>query len=162
MFKSYSDKLVANNTARGTFKDAVEEYRSIKETMRWGNGKERLATLEAKYGFLKEAYSTLGIERIRELAYNQTLIKREIIKVSDKPMAKKIIELIVKEIGYQNPVELSYAKRKLQEAYDILGLRPIATASKLKEYFIVKKKTKTIAGQTVKYIELVKEKTLLD
>ena len=162
MFKSYSDKLAANDATKGTFKEAVEEYHSIRSTMRWGNGKERLALLELKYDYLKDAYSLVGMERIRELKYNVTLVKREIIKNSVKHLSKKIIELMVQKIGYQNPVDLEFAKKKLQEVYDILSLEITATASKLNDYFIVKIKPKIIAGQSVKQIELVREKTLLE
>jgi len=101
------------------------------------------------------------MERIKALNYNITLLKRELIKISDIPFAKKIIELMVQKIGYQNPVELDVAKRCLQEVYDILNISRIATASRLKSYFIVHEFQKTINGEVTNLIELVREKTIL-
>lgn len=48
-----------------------------------------MSVIEAKYPFIKEAEKILGIKRQRKLDYNTTKIKRELIKLSDKPIAKK-------------------------------------------------------------------------
>lgn len=137
-FIDYSDRLKDKSTSRGTFKEAAEEYHTIKTSLRFGNKDERLTILEVRYAYLKDAYNILGIERIRTLEYNPTLIRREIEKNSDKPVIKKIINLAVGKIGYHNPMPLNDAKGHLQDAYNILGLGITATASKLKKYFTVK------------------------
>ena len=160
-WKDYSDRLKANDAAKIKFKDAVEEYHKLVITQNFGNNTERIAVIKLKYPFIADAFYNLGMERIRELNYNVTLIKRELVKISDMPLAKKIIELMVRSIGYQNPVELKVAKNCLQEVYEILNIRRIATASRLKDYFIVHESQKTIGGKTDNYIELVKEKTML-
>jgi len=161
-FEDYSDRLKAQNTARGTFEEAVEEYHAIKTSIRFGNRNERTDLLEVKYNYLKNAYYLVGIERIRELRYNVTLIKREIIKNSDKLVVKKIIEFIVNKINYQNPVPLADAKWYLQEIYDILDLKISATASKLHRYFIAKETKKTIGGKVTEFIELIREQNQLE
>ena len=153
--------MKANGTSRTNFKDVIDEYHELVTTQKLGNHRERIAVIELRYPFISDAYYKLGMERIRELNYNITLIKRELVKISDKPSAKKIIELVVGRIGYQNPVELKAAKNCLQNVYEILNIRRKATASRLKEYFIVHESQKTIEGRTDNYIELVREKTLL-
>jgi len=160
-WKGYSDKLKANSASRIKFKDAIEEYHELVTTQKFGNHRERLAIIKLKYPYISDTYYKLGMERIKALNYNITLLKRELIKISDIPFAKKIIELMVQKIGYQNPVELDVAKRCLQEVYDILNISRIATASRLKSYFIVHEFQKAIDGEAVNLIELVREKTIL-
>lgn len=160
-WKGYSDKLKANSTSRVKFKDVMEEYHNLVITQNFGKNTERLAVIKMKYPFISDAYNKLGMERVRGLNYNITLIKRELVKISDKMLAKKIIELVVGRIGYQNSVTLEVAKNCLQEVYEILNIRRIATASKLKDYFIVHEFQKTIGGRPVNCIELVREKTIL-
>ena len=126
-------------------------------TQKWGNNRERIAVLEAKYPFLKEAYSKLEMNRIRALRYNITLIKRELVKLSDKPQVKKIIELMVTKIGYHNAIDRRLAKDYLKEVYEILGIPKNAKASNLNQYFIVNEFTK----DSVKMIELIREINLL-
>ena len=160
-WQGYADRLKANGTAKMRFKDVVKEYHKLLSTQNFGNNSERIAVIKLRYPFIADAYYNLGMERIAELSYNVALIKRELVKISDMPLAKKIIELMVKSIGYQNPVELKVAKNRLQEVYKILNIRRTATASRLKDYFIVHESQKTIDGKTDNYIELVDEKTIL-
>lgn len=161
-WKGYSDKLKANDSFKGCFKDAIEEYYVLATTQRWGNNTERLALLRDKYNFIGDAYFLLGLEKIRELNYNITLIKRELIKLSDKPYIKKIIELVIKRIGYHNLVDMETAKICLQEVYGILAIDKKATASRLKDYFIVKESLVMRDRKSIKQIELIKEKTILN
>ena len=161
-WKGYSDKLKANLASRTKYKDLAEEYHTLWSTLKWGNNTERMAVIEAKYDFIKDAECILGIEKQRELNFNPTLIKRELIKVSDRPLVKKIIELVVKRIGYQNPVDREEAKQVLTEVYEILGIKKTATASKLNDYFTTKEFSKLKNGNTVTMIELVKEKVVLE
>ena len=55
-----SDKLLKNDSARTTFKDAIEEYDSImqrKESMVFSlTDNDRLALLKKKYSYIKDAY----------------------------------------------------------------------------------------------------------
>lgn len=121
-----------------------------------------MSVIEAKYPFIKEAEKILGIKRQRKLDYNTTKIKRELIKLSDKPIAKKIIELVIERIGYQKPIDNGKAKDILQEVYNSLGIKIVATTSKLKDYFIIKEFTVSREGRSVRQIELIKEKFNLD
>lgn len=121
-----------------------------------------MSVIEAKYPFIKEAEKILGIKRQRKLDYNTTKIKRELIKLSDKPIAKKIIELVIERIGYQKPIDNGKAKDILQEVYNSLGIKIVATTSKLKDYFIIKEFTVSREGKSVRQIELIKEKFSLD
>lgn len=121
-----------------------------------------MSVIEAKYPFIKEAEKILGIKRQRKLDYNTTKIKRELIKLSDKPIAKKIIELVIERIGYQKPIDNGKAKDILQEVHNSLGIKKVATTSKLKDYFIIKEFTVSREGKSVRQIELIKEKFSLD
>lgn len=120
-----------------------------------------MSLLKIKYNFIGDAYFSLGMKKIREFKYNITLIKRELVKLSDKPHIKKIIELVVKRIGYHNLVDMETAKTCLQDVYEILGIDKKATALRLKDYFIVKEVSITKEGYTSRHVELIKEKTIL-
>ena len=83
-----SDKLLKNDSARTTFKDAIEEYDSImqrKEGMVFSlTDNDRLALLKKKYSYIKDAYELLGMEQIRELKYHTSHIQRLLISISEK------------------------------------------------------------------------------
>jgi hypothetical protein len=99
------------------------------------------------------------MERIKELNYNMTLIKRELARIADKPLIKKIIELINQKISCLMPVDLKTAKNCLKEVYEILSIDKSAKASDLKKYFIVHEFSRTIDNRVIRYIELIREKT---
>ena len=85
------------------------------------------------------------------------MVKRELVKLSDKPQVKKIIELMVTKVGYQNPIDRRLAKCYLKEVYEALGVQKNAKASNLKLYFEVNEFTRNSVGM----IELVRERNLL-
>lgn len=160
-WKGYSDKIKANKQVRGTFKNAIEEYHQLVITQNWGNNTERIDLLKSRYNYIGDAYYQLGICKIRDLNYNVTLIKRELIKISDKPHVKKIIEFILQKIGYCNPVDINTAKLHLESVYKSLDVNKKATASRLNNYFITREFSILKNGKTIKQIELIKEKSIL-
>lgn len=117
--------------------------------------------LKSRYNYIGDAYYQLGICKIRDLNYNVTLIKRELIKISDKPHVKKIIEFIIQKIGYCNPVDINTAKLHLEYVYKVLDVNKKATASRLNNYFITREFSILKNGKTIKQIELIKEKSIL-
>lgn len=70
--------------------------------------------------------------------------------------------MVIERIGYQKPIDNGKAKDILQEVYNSLGIKIVATTSKLKDYFIIKEFTVSREGRSVRQIELIKEKFNLD
>ena len=68
-WKGYSDKLKANPSARGNFEEAIEEYHLLTTTQKWGNNRERIAVIETRYPFLRDAYVKLGMDKIKDLGF---------------------------------------------------------------------------------------------
>ena len=78
---------------------------------------------------VKESYEKLGKDKVRELNYNQTQIKRELLKYGKSELAYKIVQRIKSDLPQQTAVPARTAKAKLQRIYDDLGIRQTAKAS---------------------------------
>ena len=82
---------------------------------------------------VKESYEKLGAERVRELNYNQTQIKRELLKNEKTELAYKVVQRIKRDLPQQTAVPARIIKTKLQQIYDDLGIRQTAKASDVAE-----------------------------
>ena len=51
---------------------------------------------------VRESYEKLGSERVRELNYNQTQIKRELLKNEKTELAYKVVQRIKRDLPYQH------------------------------------------------------------
>jgi hypothetical protein len=168
-----SDLIKRNEEAKIKFKDAFEEYIILKDatlagkylpfTMPDETNYLRIALLESYYDILRDAFNIVGVEEVRRLNYNQTNIKKSIIGSSDKSQANKIIS-ILKNSGIERNEFISSeeSKRKLQSAYNHLGILKTAKGSDLSKYFEVENKTvrKDIKGvnKVVRGFQIVREK----
>lgn len=149
-----SDRLKSDISSKTRFKDAIIEYNSyrLEHGNSWiVNHDERCKVLEKKYNFIRHAYDNLGMDRIIELNYNTTRIKRDLVKLSYIPYTKKITKIIVSEIGLNRPIQKKVIKEKLQSIYNHLGLSIKAVSTDIDKYFIVKSNNRII--------ELIKEKS---
>ena len=82
---------------------------------------------------VRESYEKLGADRVKELNYNQTQIKRELLKYGKSELAYKIVQRIKSALPQQTAVPTRTAKAKLQRIYDDLGIKQTAKASDLAE-----------------------------
>ena len=82
-----------------------------------------------------ESYDKLGVRRVRELGYNQTQIKRELLKKTSDDMAYKITKMIQADIPQGTAVPMKVVKERLQNIYDELGIMRTAKAADISEWF---------------------------
>ena len=155
-----SDKLAADKEAKISFKGLCLEFDTLSKANNFGNNTERLNLIAQERPLIPEAYYKLGIEKMAELKFNQTNIKRHLINHLDIPLMKKVKEMILDEIGLFNPIELSKAKETIAEIYSFLGVEKTAKATDLEDYFICDIKGKRINGRYKLYIEITKEKMI--
>ena len=163
-----SDKLLKNDSARTTFKDAIEEYDSIiqrKEGMVFSlTDNDRLALLKKKYSYIKDAYELLGMEQIRELKYHTSHIQRLLISISEKmdnnaKVAKLLLTIPAFRIGEFIPS--ADIKDCLNSIYGTLGIKGKASIKDFEDYAKFKEARKRIDGKQVRgyiiqYIKLSK------
>ena len=107
-------------------------------TGNFGNNTERLNLISQERPIIPEAYQKLGFEKMIELKFNQTNIKRHLIQQLDAPMMKKVKEMILDKISPANHIELSKAKEIIAEIYTFLGIEKTAKATDLDYFFICK------------------------
>lgn len=156
-YKNYPKEQKKNVSNRSSFKDAIERYHYLISTQNLEENVEELGILKSKYSYIKDAYSVLGMAKIRGFNYNITQIKRGLMKISDEFYVTKIIRGVEEKIGYNKPVDGSRAKEILQEIYTSLGVNKKATASRLKEYANVKEHTIKRKGKSVRQVVLSKK-----
>jgi len=102
----YTDKLAANKDAKISFKNFCLEYDALVKSNNFGNNAERLNLIAQEKPLIPEAYYKLGIDKMAELNFNPTNIRRYIIQQSDIPQKGKIKEMILNKIGVFTPIEL--------------------------------------------------------
>jgi hypothetical protein len=169
-----SDKLAKTTNAKVLFKDVFNEYVALRkiyskgqftfgEVPVIGNAKERIDIIEQERPLVEIAYNLLGVDRVKELDYSTTKIKRELtVTNTNTSEDTKIIKLLGLSEGSVIPV--SEAKSKLQEAYDILGLKDKygkikkATASDLIKWYEVSSCTPVIKDKRVRCITITRSK----
>lgn len=156
----YSDKLAGNTEAKISPKDICIEYDALVKSNRFGNNIERMNLIAKERPILIEAYYALGLEKMVELKFNQTNIKRHMIKQSDIPQKGKIKEMMLERIGILKSIEVSKAKDIIADIYSFLGVKKTAKATDLNEYFICKEYIKKCNGKSVKYFEIIKERII--
>lgn len=129
------DRLLYDRKSKISLKVAIEKYSELRLFPKKEYITKKLELLEEVKPLIKQAYDILGIDKIRELKYNCTSIKREIAKELEKIHLDEIKQQIIYKIGYNNQVKISLAKKILQEIYLGLGLNKKVTTSLLNDLF---------------------------
>lgn len=175
--KTPSISLLANDSPRKCFKNYFEEYARLKEEREDKNSftfnlskmfnmeEERYSILEKKYPLIKDAYEKLGVNRVREMKYNSSNIKRELKKLANTPDSKLVIDYIKKH--YSPPVELEVKtwREILNNIYHTeLGLDESvkAKSTDLNKWFITREKSVQKEGVTTDTLLVIKEKSIID
>lgn len=168
----YTDKLVANPKAKISFKDLFEEYALIREEQpihfHFGNPEDRRTLIEQKKPLIKEAFEKLGTDKVRELKYHVTNIKREIFKRQcDISMDAKIVKCL-KDAGVTSGITRTATKLRecLHEIYKSLDYKDSrgnikkAKATDLDNWFEIEKTTPKIKGKTTDCYSIIREKLI--
>lgn len=167
----YTDKLIANKSAKISFKNLFDEYANLMKDVpmfHFGNLDERISIIETYKPLVKDAYDTLGVEKVKEMKYNVSNIKRAIIKCqSHKSTDSKVIQCL-QDVGIREGITLpvSQIKKLLQEIYTDLNIVEsysrvkTAKATDLSEWYEIKRHTLKIDGKTTDCISVIKQNML--
>jgi len=135
--ESVAEKLEMNPKLKVSFEELFKEYAEIKESgllfslNPQDNQHYKLKIIEEKNPLVKVAYEKLGKEKVEELKYIQTNIKRELFKMLDIADEEKIVKAINACIPYYTAFPIKAVKDKIQELYDISGIKKTAKATDL-------------------------------
>ncbi len=133
-FESPAEKVEMNPQARVTFEELFKEYADIREkpfTISFDSPHYKLEVIEKANPLVKEAYYKLGRTEVERLKYNQTNIRREILKKMDISTECKIVEMINACLSYHTAIPNSTIKEKIQGIYDALDIKRTAKATDL-------------------------------
>lgn len=168
----YTDKLKTNLKAKISFKDLFEEYVLLREeqphVFHFGNPQDRRSLIEKEKPIIKEAYEIMGIERVREMKYNVTNIKREIFKLQTNiSMDAKIVKCLIESGVCDGCTNTSKSwKDLLQSVYTSLDYKDSrgnvrkAEATHLDNWFEIKKTTPKIKGKTTDCYTIIRSKMI--
>ena len=132
--QSPADELELNPKSKVSFQELFDEYAAIREqpiTYSFDSPHYKLTIIEDSKPLVKEAYEGLGKAEVQRLKYNQTNIRRELVKKLDISTTNKIVKLIDKVISHHEAVPISIVREKLQAIYDALGIARKAKATDL-------------------------------
>lgn len=128
------DKLETNGKAKIPFRKLFDRYAELRaDTSTFSLSTFSADLIAQRNPLVKESYEKLGVDRVKELNYNQTQIKRELLKYGKSELAYKIVQRIKSDLPQQTAVPTRTAKAKLQRIYDDLGIKQTAKASDLAE-----------------------------
>lgn len=152
-------KLETNGKARIPFKELFDRYAELRANQGMFSMSGFAADLIVKRNpLVRESYEKLGAERVRELNYNQTQIKRELLKYEKAELAYKVVQRIKRDLPQQTAVPARIIKTKLQQIYDDLGIRQTAKASDLAEWYDIDTCYKNIDGRNTACIILIRSR----
>ncbi len=115
------------------FKDIFEEYAKYRANVGMYNlGIFRASRIEIEKPLVKDAYEILGPEKVRELNYHQSNIKREIIKLEHETLDTKIFLLLDALLPKQVAIPKTEIAAKLDIIYKDLNLKKKAKATDIK------------------------------
>lgn len=169
-----TDELKKNSKVKISFKDLFEEYVLLREEQsnpfHFGNIDDRRGLIEGERPLIKQAYDKLEVERVRELKYHVTNIKREIYKrqsdiSTDRKIIKALFDVGIK-VGTEKPV--NKIRAYLQDIYndlDIVDSRDNikkAKATNLKKWFEIKKTTPKINKKTTDCYLIIRSKMIFE
>ena len=151
-----SDKLLKNEKARTSFKEALEEYLELtnKVGMNFSfTDDERKALIRHKYPFIDEAINKLGIDMIESLQYKVCNIKQMLLLVDTKmsnkaKMAKLLLTTNWFKVG--NFISSAFLKSEFQDMYLHLDMNIKYSKSDVLEFCELKDVSKKIDGKTVR------------
>lgn len=132
--ESPAEKVEMNPNAKVSFQELFNEYANLKEQgiiFSFDNPHYKCEVIESTNPLVKDAYDKLGRAEVERLKYNQTNIRRELLKRLDIATENKIVKMINGCIAPHRALPNTAIKEKLQNIYTDLGLKRTAKATDL-------------------------------
>ena len=150
-------KLETNSKAKIPFKELFDRYAELRANEGMFSMNGFTADLIVKRNpLVRESYEKLGAKRVRELNYNQTQIKRELLKYEKAELAYKVVQRIKNDLPQQTAVPARIIKAKLQQIYNDLGIKQTAKASDIAEWYDVDTCYRNINGKNTACVILIR------
>lgn len=111
-----------------------------------------------KYKFLNDAINMLGYDKIEEMNYVVTSIRRAVIQKSDIAVEYKIQKMLATSIFINNVYTLKSLKNLLTKIYNELKLEKNAKASDIEKYYVVEKTTTRVNNEIQKSYRIISNK----
>ena len=121
------------NVTRRPFKEVFEKYCVLKTEPGTYDLSMSVNRIEQDKPLVKEAYDVLGPEKVRQMKYNQSNIKRELVKVAHEKFDKKVFMLLNGQIKRGVAIPRTEIKEKLEGIYKSLGSNQKAKATDLQK-----------------------------
>ncbi len=150
-----------NGKAKIPFKELFDRYVELKtasEKFSLGCFTEDL--IVRRNPLVRESYEKLGAERVRELNYNQTQIRRELLKQENVESAHKIVRQIKNDLPQQTAIPARTIKAKLQHIYDDLEIKQTAKATDLAKWFDIQPCYRNINGKNTACITIIRSRLI--
>lgn len=152
-------KLETNSKAKIPFKELFDRYAELRANKGMFSMNGFAADLIVKRNpLVRESYEKLGAERVRELNYNQTQIKRELLKYEKAELAYKVVQRIKNDLPQQTAVPARIIKAKLQQIYNDLGIKQTAKASDIAEWYDIQPCYRNINSKNTACIILIRSR----
>lgn len=144
---------------RTPFKDIFEEYVSIRESEGYNLNCFRRSRIEVEKPLVKEAYENLGADKVREMKYHQSNIKRELTKQLSETLDTKVFLMLDAKLPKQVAIPKSEIKSILEDIYEELGINQKAKATDIKRWYNVKDTTvRSVAEGTQSCFAIISSK----
>lgn len=145
---------VIEKETKATFEEVVEDIKDRSE-----DEVEYQEALE-RFSFLAEAIEKLGFDKMKELNYHQSNIKRALINMLPVSQASKVAKMLKQDGKFGNGqfVPAKYAKEKINKFYQEIGIKK---AANIRDFYEVKDQTKKIEGKAVAGYIIVMPKLVL-
>lgn len=144
-----------------SFKEAFIQYADI---VTQNSHSPALLLLEQQQPLIREAYSKLGVDRVRNLRYTKKSIEAALSCLEDdKTKEQKLAMLMVKFIPSGETITVAYALDKMSQAYNEAGITKTPKSKDLHQWFECSDSyPKRINGKTTKVVDIYRSKMIFE
>ncbi|MBQ8070452.1 MAG: hypothetical protein IJ202_06355 [Bacteroidales bacterium] len=144
---------------KASFRELFETYCQIRQSNVMSMTEdERVTYIRIYKPLVIEAYDSLGPDRVREMKYHVSNIKREIASKGSLKEDYKIAKMLSAVLPMQEAIPVKKIKQELQKIYDAIGKKATAKATDVSRWFEIREVQKKINGSSTRCIILVNKK----
>ena len=144
-----------------SFKDLFELYCEIQSSgIISMKEDERITFIRNHKPIVIEAYQKIGKERVRELKYRVSNIKRELTAMTEAKEEYKIVEMLSSAFPLMEPIPIKRIKEELGKIYKVIGKEATAKATDVGKWFDIRETQKLVNGKNTRCIMLLRKKLI--
>ena len=142
---------------RAPFREIFDEYAELRKD-EYNMNIFRRNRIEIEKPLVKEAYEKLGPEKVRQMKYHQSNIKRELVKIESETLNTKIFLMLDGLLPKQVPIPRSEIKEILENIYSELKINKAAKATEIKKWYDVNEVNAKVKGKMASCLTIVSSK----